>query len=76
MPPSQQTEISNSWNDTTALLNHLTTTAGYLNPVEDWLHGMARVHDKMKHLENCVLLREALVWRKEICCCIRYSCRI
>ena len=59
LPPSQQTEISNSWNDTNTLLNHLTTTAGYLNPVEDWLHGMARVHDKMKHLENCILVREA-----------------
>jgi hypothetical protein len=29
------------------------------NPQEDWLHGIARVHEKMKHLENCMLLRQA-----------------
>lgn len=57
MPATIQAEISNSWNDTTSLLNHLHATR--LNPLEDWLHGIARVHEKMKHLENCILLREA-----------------
>jgi hypothetical protein len=59
LPSSLQTEIGNSWNDTAALLNHITTTGGRPYATEDWLHGMARVHEKMNHLENCLLLREA-----------------
>jgi hypothetical protein len=57
MPAALQTEIGNSWNDTASLLGHLNATR--LDPLEDWLHGIARVHEKMKHLENCILLREA-----------------
>lgn len=56
---SQQSEISNSWNAKDTLLNYLKTTAGHIDPAGDWLHGIARVHDKMKHLENCILLRQA-----------------
>ncbi|HVG11947.1 MAG TPA: hypothetical protein VM843_03035, partial [Flavisolibacter sp.] len=29
------------------------------HPTEDWLHGIARVHEKMKHLEHSILLRSA-----------------
>lgn len=29
-------------------------------PVDDWLHGVARVRDKMRHWENAMLLGEAL----------------
>ena len=28
-------------------------------PVDDWLHGVARVRDKMRHWENAILLTEA-----------------
>lgn len=59
LPGKQQAEISNSWNATANLLNHSLTIGKRTNPQEDWLHGMARVHEKMKHLENCLLLREA-----------------
>lgn len=59
LPASLQTEVGNSWNDTGALLNHITTTGGRPYATEDWLHGIARVHEKMNHLENCLLLREA-----------------
>ncbi|HEX6124577.1 MAG TPA: hypothetical protein VFZ23_04320 [Pyrinomonadaceae bacterium] len=57
MPAALQAEVGNSWNDTASLLNHLSATR--LDPLEDWLHGMARVHEKMKHLENCIVLRDA-----------------
>ncbi len=57
LPAAQQAEISNSWNATNDLLNFSMTTR--TNPQEDWLHGIARVHEKMKHLENCILLRQA-----------------
>jgi hypothetical protein len=30
-------------------------------PVDDWLHGVARVRDKMHHWENAVLLSEAFL---------------
>lgn len=57
MPPALEAEIGNSWNDTASLLTHVGSTR--LNPVEDWLNGIARVHEKMKHLENCLNLRDA-----------------
>jgi hypothetical protein len=53
----QHAELSNSWNATNNLLAFANTTR--TNPTEDWLHGIARVHEKMKHLENCLLLRQA-----------------
>src|SRR5262249_39324841 len=59
MPPALGAELANSWNDTDSLLDYLKNTSGYFNPTEDWLHGVARVHEKMKHFENCILLREA-----------------
>jgi hypothetical protein len=59
LPVEQQVEIGNSWNATADLLNYSLTTENRTNPQEDWLHGIARVHEKMKHLENCILLREA-----------------
>ncbi len=59
LPAAQQAEIANSWNATADLLNYSLTTGKRTNPQEDWLHGIARVHEKMKHVENCILLREA-----------------
>jgi hypothetical protein len=59
LPAIQQAEISNSWNATSDLLDYSMTTGQRTNPQEDWLHGIARVHEKMKHLENCLFMREA-----------------
>jgi hypothetical protein len=59
LSPNAQAEIGNSWNATNDLLDYLKTTEKRTNPQEDWLHGISRVHEKMKHLENCLLLREA-----------------
>ena len=59
MSPARQAEVGNSWNAMDTLLNYSMTTGQRTNPQEDWLHGIARVHDKMKHLENCMLLRQA-----------------
>jgi hypothetical protein len=57
----QQFEINNSWmsND---LLQYIKNEHSpvYLEPEEDWLHGAARVREKLHHAENCLLLREAL----------------
>jgi hypothetical protein len=57
----QQFEINNAWNSAD-LLYYLKNvhTPKYLDPVEDWLHGAARVREKMHHAENCLMLREAL----------------
>jgi hypothetical protein len=54
-------ELNNSWNST-ELLDYLKNdhTPPFADPVEDWLHGIARVREKMHHAENAVLLREAL----------------
>ena len=54
-------ELDNAWNSPT-LLNYLKTVHDppFLDPEEDWLHGVARVRDKIHHAENCLFLREAL----------------
>ncbi len=59
IPAAQAAEISNSWNARNDLLDYSVTVGKRANPTEDWLHGIARVHDKMKQLEQCLLLREA-----------------
>jgi hypothetical protein len=57
----QLTELQNAWDNETDLLSYLKNDPGQhrLNPKEDWLHGIARVHEKMQHIENCVLMQEA-----------------
>ncbi len=59
LPAAQAAEISNSWGAKNQLLDFLSTDQKRTNPTEDWLHGIARVHEKMKHLENILLLRQA-----------------
>ena len=59
LPVSQKTEIGNSWNATATLLDYSKTVGKRTNPQEDWMHGIARVHEKMKHLENCIFMRAA-----------------
>jgi hypothetical protein len=61
MPVAQQAEIGNSWNAMTNLIAYAKTDEGgaHHNPQEDWLFGIARVHEKMKHIENVIVLRQA-----------------
>ena len=56
----QQFELSNAWNSTD-LLHYLKNDhqPKFLDPEEDWLHGVARVREKIHHAENCIILREA-----------------
>ena len=55
----QSFELQNVW-DNTDLLDYLKNQHNpkYLDPAEDWLHGTARVREKMHHAENCFFLRE------------------
>ncbi|MGB7537144.1 MAG: hypothetical protein WBM17_01275 [Anaerolineales bacterium] len=61
LPASAADECANAWKHSTtgALTRFLTDTAGRDFPVDDWLHGVARVREKMHHWENVVLLGEA-----------------
>jgi hypothetical protein len=61
IPATQQAEINNSWIAMDDLLSYSKTKEGgnHMNPQEDWLFGIARVHEKMKHIENCILMRQA-----------------
>lgn len=64
LAPAQQEELANAWNAADTLLQYL-HDGGRDNPEEDWLHGIARVHEKMGHLENCLLLREAFALNED-----------
>ena len=57
LPAAQAAELGNAWNAMTDLLSF--STAQYGNPQEYWMNGAARVREKMRHLENCILLRQA-----------------
>lgn len=63
LPAAAATELQQAWQYGTSgdLTRHLTDPAAADRdfPVEDWLHGVARVRDKMHHWENAVLLGEA-----------------
>lgn len=54
-------ELKNAWGAKDIILKYLQNTASpkYDFPEEDWLHGLARVREKMRRLENCIFLREA-----------------
>ena len=41
------------------LTRYLSDMVGRDFPVDDWLHGVARVRDKMRHWENAIMLAEA-----------------
>jgi hypothetical protein len=61
VPAPALDELANAWQHSTsgALTQHL-TAGGRDFPVDDWLHGVARVREKMHHWENVVLLGDAL----------------
>jgi hypothetical protein len=64
LPPAAAAELANAWQHSTSgdLTRHLLDPAGADRdfPVEDWLHGIARVRDKMHHWENAVLIGQAV----------------
>ena len=57
LPAAQAAELGNAWAAKNDLLSF--SAASYGNAGEYWLNGAARVREKMKHLENCILLRQA-----------------
>jgi hypothetical protein len=66
LPATAADELDKAWQHTTSggLTKHLTDPApagsGRDFPEDDWLHGVARVRERMHHLENVVLLSSAL----------------
>jgi hypothetical protein len=66
LPPAAAAELANALTHFTSggLTKYLTDPApagsGRDFPVDDWLHGVARVRERMHHLENVVLLSAAL----------------
>jgi hypothetical protein len=62
LPPEAANELANAWNHSTsgALTSYLVSNVvGRDFPVDDWLHGAARVRDKLRHWENVTILGEA-----------------
>lgn len=53
-------EWRNALNDKNNLLRYLQTDKEIDFPVDDWLYGIARVRNKMHHLENAILLIDGL----------------
>ncbi|MGQ0603865.1 MAG: hypothetical protein ACT4QE_19460 [Anaerolineales bacterium] len=62
LPATAADELANAWAHSASgdLTRYLTDTAGRDFPVDDWLHGVARVRDKMRQWENAILLGDAL----------------
>jgi hypothetical protein len=56
LPPAARDELANAWqhSESGALTRHLGAARDF--PVDDWLHGVARVREKLRHWENVVLL--------------------
>jgi hypothetical protein len=61
LAPERLAEWQNAWTARDTLLTHLTTGADATPfPVDDWLHGLGRVREKLRHVEMAGLLGEAL----------------
>ena len=60
MIDDQHNEWINAWNDRATLLQFQQTEKSNLFPVEDWMHGVARVREKIHRWENLSFLAEAL----------------
>jgi hypothetical protein len=60
LPADQADELALAFADADQLLAHQRTVLSRRFPVDDWLYGIARVREKMFHLENTVFLAEAL----------------
>lgn len=55
------TDVGSAWTQSKngGLTSFLKGTVGREFPEDDWLHGIARVRDKMRHFENTMFLAEA-----------------
>ncbi len=62
LSPDAIDELGNAWQYSASgkLTDYLIKTVGREFPVDDWLHGVARVRPKLHDWENVVLLSEAL----------------
>lgn len=62
LPAAAADELANAWTHSVSgdLTAHLRAVEGREFPVDDWLHGVARVRGKMGHWENVVLLGQGL----------------
>ncbi|HLL75088.1 MAG TPA: hypothetical protein VK421_07455 [Pyrinomonadaceae bacterium] len=62
LPTDAADGVESAWNRSKSgdLTRYLTDTVGREFPVDDWLHGVARVREKMAHWENVLFLSEAL----------------
>lgn len=54
-------EWQTAWDDRAQLLDFLLNDAGVDFPVDDWLYGVARVREKLHHVESATMFTEALV---------------
>jgi hypothetical protein len=70
LPDEAAQELANAWQHSTSgkLTHYLTDPTGIGRdfPVDDWLHGVARVREKLHHWENALLLGEAFEVEKPI----------
>ena len=62
LPTAASDEFDKAWqySKSGCLTDYLTTTNKRDFPIDDWLHGVARVREKLHHWENVVLLGDAL----------------
>lgn len=60
LPDKQAEEWSNAYASRATLLDYQKNDLKNDFPVDDWLYGLARVREKMRHLENLTFLAEAL----------------
>lgn len=62
LPAASGAELANAWQHSSSgkLTQYVRGTAGRDFPADDWLHGIARVREKMHDVENCVLLCDAV----------------
>jgi hypothetical protein len=57
---NQTAEWNNTYANREALLDYQKTTLKNDFPADDWIYGVARVREKMRHMENLLFLTEAL----------------
>jgi hypothetical protein len=62
LPAVTAADVAQAWahSDSGDLTRHLIDDFGRDFPVDDWLHGVARVRDKMRHWENAIFLADAV----------------
>jgi hypothetical protein len=62
LPGAAADELANAWQHSRSggLTSYLTTKAGHEFPVDDWLHGIARVREKMHDWESIGLLGDGI----------------